>query len=99
MPAPGVVLSRRAERDLRRLGRGEPLARIREALEGLAAGGGDLDIKPLAGAEPWLRLRVGDYRILYRPIERGEGRDPNARWLVARIVHRRDLARAVGTLS
>ncbi len=94
----GVVLSRRAERDLRGLGSGEALARIREALEGLADGGASLDIKPLAGAAPWHRLRVGDHRILYRPLESDEVADASVRWLVARIVHRRDLERAVATL-
>lgn len=93
----GIVLSRRAERDLRRLGSGE--TRIREALEGLAAGGANLPIKPLDRAAPSHRLRVGDYRILYRPVEPREAVDASARWLVARIVHRRDLARAVSTLT
>jgi mRNA-degrading endonuclease RelE of RelBE toxin-antitoxin system len=95
----GVVLSRRAERDVRHIGPGETLARIREALESLAADEAKLDIKTLAGAAPWQRLRVGDYRILYRPVEPGNEFDPNARWLVARVVHRRDLERAVSTLT
>jgi len=96
---PGVVLSRRAERDLRRLGSGEALARIRDGIEGLAAGEANLDIRPLGGAAPWHRSRVGDYRILYRSVEPDEAADPEARWLVARIVHRRDLERAVSTLT
>ena len=95
----GVVLSRRAERDLRRLGSDETLTRIREALEALAAGGTSLDITALAGAAPWHRLRVGDHRILYRPVKPSEAIDANALWLVARIVHRRDLERAVSTLT
>jgi mRNA-degrading endonuclease RelE of RelBE toxin-antitoxin system len=95
----GVVLSRRAVRDLQRIGRGTPLARIRQALEELAAAAGNLDIRPLAGAAPWHRLRVGDYRVLYRPISSSEAVDADARWLVARIVHRRDLERAVSTLT
>jgi len=95
----GVVLSGRAERDLRRIGRDESLARIREALEALAAGQPNLDIKPLAGAAPWHRMRVGDYRILCRPVEPNETPDGDARWLVARVVNRRDLERAVSTLS
>ena len=75
----GVVLSRRAERDVRRIGAGADLARIREALEGLVAGTTNLDIKPLAGAAPWHRLRVGDYRLLYRAVDAGEAADSNAR--------------------
>lgn len=95
----GVVLSRRAERDLRRIGAGAVLARIREALEDLDADATNLDIKALAGAAPWQRLRAGDYRILYRPVESNEAVDQETRWLVARIVHRRDLERAVSTLT
>jgi mRNA-degrading endonuclease RelE of RelBE toxin-antitoxin system len=95
----GVVLSRRADRDLRRIGPGTDLTRIREALEVLAAGATNLDIKALAGAAPWHRLRVGDYRVLYRAVDAGEVGDSRARWLVARVVHRRDLERAVSTLT
>ena len=96
---PGVILSRQAERDLRHLDRGEALMRIRAALSALAAEGRDLDVRSLAGAEPWLRLRVGDYRVLYRPIGVDEPVGPDVRWLMARIVHRRDLQRAVSTLT
>lgn len=95
----GVVLSRRAVRELQRIGRGPQLARIRAGLDGPVAGATDFDIKPLAGAGPWHRLRIGDYRVLYRSIEPGEAAGSDARWLVARIVHRRDLERAVSTLT
>jgi mRNA interferase RelE/StbE len=94
-----IVLSRRAERDLRRIGRGEALARLREALEGLADGDANLDVKPLAGSAPWHRLRVGDYRVLYRATEPDEAGEVDVRFLVARVVHRRDLERAVVTLE
>ena len=92
-----IALSRRAVKDLRRIGPGDELDRIRLALEALGAGGAGFDIKPLRGQAPWLRLRVGDLRILYRPISAEEGID--ASHLVARIVHRRDLERAVSTLA
>ena len=95
----GIVLSRRAERDLRRIGRGEALARLREALDGLADGEASLDVKPLAGSAPWHRLRVGDYRVLYRAVEPDKAGDSDARFLVARVVHRRELERAVTTLE
>ncbi len=95
----GVVISRRAERDVGHIGAGADLTRIRDALEGLVAEATNLDIKPLAGAGPWHRLRVGDHRVLYRAVDAGEAADSNARWLVGRIVHRRDLERAVSTLT
>ncbi len=94
-----VVLARRAERDLRRIGRGEALVRLREALASLAAGEANLDVKPLAGAAPWHRLRVGDYRVLYRAVAADETGDGVARFLVARIIHRRDLERATAALE
>ncbi len=94
-----VVLSRRAERDLRGLDSAEALARIREAFVALEGSGANLDVRPLAGSAPWHRLRVGDYRIPYRPIKPTEPIDTEAEWLVARVVHRRDLERAVSTLT
>ena len=83
-------LSRRAERDLQRL---DPQVRGRIAteLQALAAEAPNLDIKPLKASGAWARLRVGEHRILFRPIEGG--------WLVERIVDRRDLQRAIGTLE
>jgi mRNA-degrading endonuclease RelE of RelBE toxin-antitoxin system len=95
----GVVLSRVAERDLRRIGAGVDLARLRTPLEALAGGAANLDAKPLAGFTPWHRLRVGDYRILYCAVDLGEAADADVRWLAARVVHRRDLERAISTLA
>lgn len=92
-----IALSRRAVRDLRRIGPGAELDRIRQALKALAGKQAGLDIKPLRGQSPWLRLRAGDYRILYRPIDPSEAAD--ASHLVARVVHRSDLERAVSTLA
>jgi mRNA-degrading endonuclease RelE of RelBE toxin-antitoxin system len=85
-----IELSNRAERDLRRVGRGPDLNRIVQALEALGEGAANLDVKPLEGHPSWLRCRVGDYRILYRPTDWGL-------W-VERIVNRRDLERAITTL-
>ena len=90
-----IVLARQAERDLRRIGPGEALTQIREAFAELARRATNLDVTPLVGSAPWHRLRVGDYRILHRPIEPDQPTAPHARWLVARVVHKRDLERAV----
>lgn len=78
-----VELSRRTVRDLRRIPPGRDRQRLLEALETLAADSPNLDVKSLEARPPWRRLRVGDWRVLYRPIQRGL-------W-VERIVHRRDL--------
>jgi mRNA-degrading endonuclease RelE of RelBE toxin-antitoxin system len=58
-------------------------------------GGGDaanLDIKALTGRSPWLRVRVGDWRVIYRPADPGPG------WYVARVVNRRDFDATVKQL-
>ncbi len=92
-----IELATRAVKDLRRLDRPDR-DRIRDALQQLAAGAENLDIKALTGSAPWLRLRVGDWRVLYRPLTGAEEPD-GAGLLVARVVNRRDLLRAVGTLG
>jgi mRNA-degrading endonuclease RelE of RelBE toxin-antitoxin system len=105
-----VELSSRAERDLRRLGSGPERKAIVDALTvGLVAvpPPANLDVKLLKGVPPYLRLRVGDHRILYRPLdevelaavaERRGLSDVGTGYLVVRIVHRRDLERAVASL-
>jgi mRNA interferase RelE/StbE len=95
---PRIEIARRAVRDLRRMD-GPQRRRIREALEALAAGAGNLDVKALAGRSPWLRMRVGDWRVLYRPLTQEEAADGGPGWLVARVVDRRDLERSVRSLS
>jgi mRNA-degrading endonuclease RelE of RelBE toxin-antitoxin system len=104
-----VELSRRAAKDLRQLDK-QAARRISDVLRrGLLAEPppDNLDIKVLQGAEPWLRLRAGTYRILYRPLTPKELRsvlphvpdaDRSEGYLVGRIVHRRDLDQAVATL-
>ncbi|HYM55015.1 MAG TPA: hypothetical protein VES97_06610, partial [Solirubrobacteraceae bacterium] len=55
--------------------------------EALAADAANLDIKQVAGHAPWRRLRVGEHRVLYR-----ESTDEaDSRYLVARVIDRRDL--------
>jgi mRNA-degrading endonuclease RelE of RelBE toxin-antitoxin system len=83
MPA-HVELSTRARRDLRRLARDPDRKPVIDALTVALVAvppPGNLDVKPLEGHEPWLRLRVGVFRILYRPLTREE---------VAAVSQRRD---------
>jgi mRNA-degrading endonuclease RelE of RelBE toxin-antitoxin system len=94
---PRIELAARAVRDLRRIGAPER-RRIRQALDGLAAGAENADVKALAGAAPWLRLRAGDWRVLYRPLSEAEAAEGPG-FLIARVVNRRDLLRAVRTLD
>lgn len=86
-----VELSNRAKKDLRRLAKSRSRRQqVVDALLALDAGAENLDVKPLEGRPGWYRLRAGDHRVLYRPVEE--------RLWVERIVNRRDLHRAVSTL-
>jgi mRNA-degrading endonuclease RelE of RelBE toxin-antitoxin system len=61
----------------------------------------NLDIKPLKGHRPWLRLRVGDWRIVFRPlaqrelnaIRQREGSFYPRGYYVETVVNRRELDR------
>lgn len=94
-----VDLARKAQRDLHKLRHSPDLKRVQGAIESLRSHGVNADVKALEGARPWLRLRTGDWRIIYRRYtqvevdERGEDG-----YLVARVVNRRDLADAVRSL-
>jgi mRNA interferase RelE/StbE len=92
-PLQGIELSRRATRDLRKLAPPDR-RRVRQALEALSSNAQNLDIKALANRPPWLRLRVGELRVIYRP-------EPAAKpsWLIARVIHRRELDRAIASLD
>ena len=66
--------------------------RIRRALEGLVVvrPRRNLDVRPLTGHASWLRLRVGNTRVIFRPIE--------VVYLVERVIDRRDLDEALRAL-
>jgi mRNA-degrading endonuclease RelE of RelBE toxin-antitoxin system len=100
-----VELSKRALRDLRRIDY-KSRRRLLDLLENdLAAEPqpANLDIKALTGRAPWLRLRRGEYRVLYRPLTDSElqalAASAGAGFLVERVVDRGDLERAASTLS
>jgi mRNA-degrading endonuclease RelE of RelBE toxin-antitoxin system len=89
-----VQYSTRAAREIRKLP-AQDARRLREAIERLAGSGEraeNLDIKVLAGHAPWLRIRVGDWRVIYRPVDPGPG------YFVARVINRRDLESAIKQL-
>jgi mRNA interferase RelE/StbE len=85
-----VELSNRARKDLRRIGPGPHRDRLARGLRALQEGASNLDIKAVEGHPPWLRLRLGEYRVLYRPTDGG--------WLVERIISRQELERAIENL-
>jgi hypothetical protein len=60
----------------------------------LGAGAANLDVKPVAGRAPWRRRRVGEHRLLYREL----ADEADSRYLVARVIDRRDLHRAIDKL-
>lgn len=97
-----IELSNAAKRDLNRLSATAHRQVVTALTERLAAvpPPENLDVKPLEGAPGWLRLRIGTYRVLYRPMTAAELRLARRRhgeltgrngFLIARIVHRRDL--------
>jgi mRNA-degrading endonuclease RelE of RelBE toxin-antitoxin system len=99
-----VELSKRALRDLRRIDH-KSRRRLLDLLENelvTEPHAANLDIKALAGRAPWLRVRRGKYRVLYRPLTRFElealDADEQAGLLVERIIDRGDLERAASTL-
>jgi mRNA-degrading endonuclease RelE of RelBE toxin-antitoxin system len=96
-PEPRIEIAGRAERDLRRMDVPER-RHIRDALSALTGGVENLDVKALSGRPPWLRMRVGDWRVLYRPLTPPEAAESGRGWLVARVVDRRDLERRVRSL-
>jgi hypothetical protein len=90
-----VELDRQAQRDLRKLHPEDHRAALRAMADVLTrrplpANAND---RALKGRAPWRRLRVGELRILWRATPAGESRR------VARVIHRRDLERAVRTLE
>ncbi|MEO7804852.1 MAG: type II toxin-antitoxin system RelE/ParE family toxin [Actinomycetota bacterium] len=90
-----VELSARAAKDLRKVVAGQDRERLLRAMkEGLTLDQWppNLDVKTLKGAEPWMRMRVGDWRILFRQVDAGPV-------LVARVVNRKQLEEAVRTLK
>jgi mRNA interferase RelE/StbE len=92
-PLHKITLAPRATRDIKRLDR-PTRKRVQQAFEALAADVANLDIKPVAGHAPWRRLRVGEHRVLYRELP-GKA---NSGYLVARVIDRRDLHRAIDKL-
>ena len=86
-----LELDPRAQRDIRGLGRRDRAA-VRRALERLAAGAENLDIKLLAGRAPWKRLRAGNHRVLFREAIAASGKPVI---LVARVVNRAHPERVV----
>jgi len=92
-PLSGIKLAPRAIRDLKGLDR-HTRKRVQRAFETLGADAANLDVKPVAGHAPWRRLRVGEHRVLYRELID----EADARYLVARVIDRRDLYRAIDRL-
>ncbi len=95
---PNIEISRRAMRDLRKLASGD-VRRVRGGLEALSAGAANLDVKAVANRAPWLRLRMGELRVLYRPLNEDELDQDAEKWLISRVVHRRELDRAIASLG
>jgi mRNA-degrading endonuclease RelE of RelBE toxin-antitoxin system len=97
-PVHPIEIARRAERDLRKLSR-QDMQRVRDKLAEFVAGAENVDVKALQGRSPWLRLRVGELRVLLRPLTQDESTGGTPQWLIARVIARRELERAVASLD
>jgi mRNA-degrading endonuclease RelE of RelBE toxin-antitoxin system len=88
-----VRLARRAVKDLDSLP-DKAAENVGDALEllGREPESRTLDVKPLKGRKPWRRLRVGNYRVVFRLSNGGRY------LLVARVVYRKHLERVAATL-
>jgi mRNA interferase RelE/StbE len=93
-PVYEVIIHPKAEDDLRRLPPSEACRVLRSALDlGDDPFPGGKKVKRLAGVRPVThRLRVGDYRALYRVHE------ATRRVFLLRVVTRGDLSRAIARL-
>ena len=61
----------------------------------------NLDVRPTVGHGPWLRLRIGTLRVLFRRLTLDESRSLDIRghgYLVERVIDRRELDEAVKPL-
>jgi mRNA interferase RelE/StbE len=81
-----VVFAAAAARDFRKLP-ADVQRRIRPKVDALAANPRPAGAEKLAGREDSYRIRIGDYRVLYR-VE-----DEAVRVLVVRVAHRREAYR------
>jgi mRNA-degrading endonuclease RelE of RelBE toxin-antitoxin system len=91
-----VEFASRAARDVKNMPR-QDRRRVLDAIaETLGADElpANADVKALTGRAPWRRQRVGQWRVIYRPCAPEEPGDI----LVARVVNRRDLERAMTSL-
>jgi mRNA-degrading endonuclease RelE of RelBE toxin-antitoxin system len=97
-----VQFSKRGARDIERLSQSQRI-RVRKVLDGLSKdpAPANLDVRPLVGREPWLRLRIGTLRVIFRRLTLEESRLRGIRgygYLVERVVDRRELDEAVRPL-
>jgi mRNA-degrading endonuclease RelE of RelBE toxin-antitoxin system len=92
-PLSNIELAPRAIRDLKRLDR-QTRKRVQQAFQALEVDAANLDVKAVAGHAPWRRLRLGEHRVLYREL----AEETASRFLVARVIDRRDLHRAIDQL-
>ena len=97
-----LQFSKRAVKDIGRLDQ-RVADRMRKTLLALIADRprSKLDVRPLVGRAPWIRPRVGEFRVLLRPLTPQEVASlsiDGPGFLVERVVNRRDLTAVVRDL-
>jgi hypothetical protein len=105
-----IQMSVRASRDVTSMGRGPDQHRLIERMTEKITryvNDGAGDVVAITGAHPWLRLRVGDYRVIFRLLTSQEietmrnvsSERSDAGVIVERVVHRSELSRALRRLT
>lgn len=89
-----IVYLKPAAKDLRQLKDATITKRIAVAVRQVANGEGAPDVVSVVGRPPWRRLRVGDWRILFRTAEI----DGTETLIVLRVIPRGELDAAVARL-
>ena len=97
-----LQFSKRAVKDIGRLDK-RVADRMRKTLLALVADRprSNLDVRPLVGRAPWVRLGVGEFRVVLRPLTPQEVASLSIEgpgYLVERVVNRRDLTAVVREL-
>ena len=86
-----LKIKRSAEKELRKI-HPQDIKRVVLSIQALAREPHPASAQPIKGSGQFLRIRVGDYRIVYEVDEKA------LEITVTRIAHRRDVYRGLGSI-
>ncbi len=96
-------MSKKAFKDLKRLRSTNAYEKVKKAIEEdlrTEPHPQNLDIKFLKANKPWMRMRVGSHRVLFRPLSKAELAKYSAKrgFAVERIIDRKELETVIAKL-